>query len=72
MKQCEFKLKLIQYRVFQTVVRNGGIRNFTWKGGILLLGEGNKEYEIRTKMEQEQWLLLKMQFLLGYNLKIVI
>ena len=73
MKQCEFKLKLIQYRVFQTVVRNGGIRNFTWKGGgILLMGEGNKEYEIRTKMEQEQWLLLKMLFLLGYDLKIVI
>ena len=30
-----------------------------------------KEYEIKTKMEQEQWLLLKMKFLLGYNLKIV-
>ena len=27
-----------------------------------------KEYEIKAKMEQEQWLLLKM--LLGYNLKI--
>ena len=29
-----------------------GIRNFTW--GIFLPGEGNKEYEIRTKIEQEQ------------------
>ena len=32
----------------------------------------SKEYEIETKMEQEQWLQLKMPFLLGYNLKIVI
>ena len=34
----------------------------------------SKEYsvEIKTKMEQEHWLLLKMLFLLGYNLKIVI
>ena len=40
--------------------------------GIFLLGEGNKEYEIRTKMEQEQRLQLKMLFLLGYYLKIVI
>ena len=32
----------------------------------------SKEYEIETKMEQEQWLQLKMLFLLGYNLKIVI
>ena len=31
----------------------------------------SKEYEIKTKMEQEQWLKLKMLFLLGYNLKIV-
>ena len=34
----------------------------------------SKEYEIKTKMEQEQCLLLKMQFLLfllGYNLEIV-
>ena len=30
----------------------------------------SKEYEIKTKMEQEQWLLLKKLFLLGYNLKI--
>ena len=30
------------------------------------------EYEIKTKMRQEQWLLLKMKFLLGYNMKIVI
>ena len=39
---------------------------------ILHFCEGNKENEIRTKMEQEQWLQLKMLFLLGYNLKIVI
>ena len=32
----------------------------------------SKEYEIKTKMEQEQELLLKMLFLLGYNLKIVV
>ena len=25
------------------------------------------EYEIKTKMEQEQWLQLKVLFLLGYN-----
>ena len=31
----------------------------------------SKEYEIKTKMEQEQWLQLKMLFLLGYNMKIV-
>ena len=31
----------------------------------------SKEYEIKTKMAQEQWLLLKIVFLLGYNLKIV-
>ena len=31
----------------------------------------SKEYEIKTKMEQQQWLQLKMLFLLGYNLKIV-
>ena len=30
-----------------------------------------KEYEIKTKMVQE-WLQLKMLFLLGYNLKIFI
>ena len=30
----------------------------------------SKEYEIKTKIEQEQWLLLKMLFLLGYNLQI--
>ena len=51
----ELKLKLIQYRVFEIVVRDrggSGIRNFTW--GIFLPGEGNKEYEIRTKIEQEQ------------------
>ena len=32
----------------------------------------SKEYEIKTKMEQEQWLQLKMLFLLGHNLKIVV
>ena len=31
----------------------------------------SKEYEIK-KMEQEQWLQLKMLLLLGYNLKTVI
>ena len=31
-----------------------------------------KEYEIKTKMVQEQWLQLKKMFLLGYNLKIFI
>ena len=30
------------------------------------------EYEIKIKMRQEQWLLLKMKFFLGYNMKIVI
>ena len=49
----------------------GGNRKF-YLEGIFLLGERNKEYEIRTKMEQEQWLQLRMLFLLGYNLKIVI
>ena len=29
-----------------------------------------KEYEIKTKMVQEEWLQQKMTFLLGYNLKI--
>ena len=32
----------------------------------------SKKYEIKTKMEQEQWLQLKMLFVLGYNLKIVL
>ena len=32
----------------------------------------SKEYEIKTKMEPEWWIQLKMLFLLGYNLKIVI
>ena len=32
----------------------------------------SKEYEIKTKLEQEQWLQLKLTFLLVYNLKIVI
>ena len=31
----------------------------------------SKEYEIKTKMEQEQWLQLKMLYLLGYNFCIV-
>ena len=31
----------------------------------------SKEYEIKTKMEQEEGLLLKMLFSLGYNLKLV-
>ena len=32
----------------------------------------SKEYEIKTKMVHEQWPQLKMKFLLGYNLEIVI
>ena len=31
----------------------------------------SKEYEIKTKMKQEQWLQLKVLFFLGYNLEIV-
>ena len=31
----------------------------------------SKEYEIKTKLEQEQWLQLKILSLLDYNLKIV-
>ena len=51
----EFKLKLIQYKVFQIVVRDEGeIRQFTWGGRIFLPGESSKEYEVRTKMKQEQ------------------
>ena len=30
-----------------------------------------KEYEIKTKIEQEHWLQLKMLFLLGYNWKLL-
>ena len=32
----------------------------------------SKDYEIKTKIVQEQWLQLKKTFLLGYNLKIFI
>ena len=32
----------------------------------------SNEYENKTKMQQEQWLQLKMLCLLGYNMKIVI
>ena len=32
----------------------------------------SKEYQIKTKMVQEQWLQLKMKFLLGNNFKVVI
>ena len=32
----------------------------------------SKEYEIKTKMEQEKRWQLKMLFLLGYNLKIFV
>ena len=32
----------------------------------------SKEYKIKTKIEQEQWLQLKVLFLLGYNLIIVV
>ena len=44
----------------------GGIRNFI---GVVSKKSTN---EIKTKMEQKQWLQLKMLFLLGSNLKIVI
>ena len=32
----------------------------------------HKEYEVKIKVVQEQWLHLKMKFLLGYNMKIII
>ena len=32
----------------------------------------SKEYEVKTKMVHEQWLQLKMLFLLGYNLKMLL
>ena len=31
----------------------------------------SKEYEIKIKMEPEQWLQVKILFLLRYNLKII-
>ena len=31
-----------------------------------------KEYEGKIKMAQEQWLQLKLKFVLGYNMKTVI
>ena len=31
-----------------------------------------KEYGVKIKMVEEQWLQLKMKLLLGYNMKIVI
>ena len=31
-----------------------------------------KEYEMKTNIVQEQWLQLKMKFLLGYDIEIVI
>ena len=39
---------------------------------LKLTGPVCPDYKIKTKMVQEQWLQLKMLFLLGYNLKIVI
>ena len=30
-----------------------------------------KEYEVKLKMVQEQWLWLEIEFLLDYNMKIV-
>ena len=30
-----------------------------------------KEYEVKIKMVQEQWLQIKMKFLLGYTMKII-
>ena len=35
-------------------------------------GEKNMKLEQKWKMDQEQWLQIKMLFLLGYNLKTVI
>ena len=32
----------------------------------------SKDYEIKTKVVQEQWLKVKMPFLLGYNLQMFI
>ena len=32
-------------------------------GRFFLPGEGNKEYEIRTKIEQEQWLVVVGSYL---------
>ena len=32
----------------------------------------SKEYKVKPKMMQEQWLQLKMLFLLGHNLEIVV
>ena len=31
-----------------------------------------KKYEVKIKIVQEQWLQLKMKFLLGYNMKFFI
>ena len=31
-----------------------------------------EEYEIKTKIVQEQWLQLKIKFLFNYNMKIII
>ena len=50
----------------EILFRGGGGRR------IFLPSERNTVYKIRAKMEQEQWLQLKMMFLFGYNLKIVI
>ena len=56
----------------------------TWRGVVLKfqtffkakikinMTKVSKEYKLKTKIEQEQWLKLKMLLLLGYNLKIVI
>ena len=30
-----------------------------------------REYEVKMEMIQEQWLQLKLKFLLGYNMKII-
>ena len=30
-----------------------------------------REYEVKMEMIQEQWLKLKLKFLLGYNMKII-
>ena len=48
------------------------IRTFIKAKNSFLWIPSIKEYEIKTKMVQEQWLQLKIKFLLGYNMKIVI
>ena len=72
-------------RVFQRVIRckSGGGDPFSklktafceyWTSIEIKINmtQVSKEDEVKTKIEQEQWQHVKMLFLLGYNLKIVI